>query len=472
MIKTHIYIYTHLLISLQPKNSQKYIYIYKSHPLLCPSLVVNGQRMGLSLRMRRRGGEKKVITPVMSCSEEEETTIPSQFQCPISYDLMKDPVIIASGITYDRESIEKWFEAGYQTCPVTNTVLTNLEQIPNHTIRRMIQGWCGSSLGGGMKRIPTPRVPVTNHQVSEICGKLFTATRRGDNAACSEMVTKMKKLGKESERNQKCVKENGAGLVLCVCFDAFSENANATVLLEDIVSLLTWMLPIGSEGQAKLTSTSSFNRLVEFIMSGDQNAAFLVKELLELNEAHVHALTKINGVEEAFLKSILQESTCVNSLISIHNIISVKPETISRFLELDLVTLIVEMLVDSENSVCENALMVLNAICETNKGREKLRRNELVIPILVKKILKISEKKNLVSVMWKICKSGDGSEVEEALRLGAFKKLVVMLQVGCGEGTKEKVTELLKMMNKVMKMNGFVERSDSSNEFKHVKKPF
>ncbi|KAL1223211.1 U-box domain-containing protein 20 [Cardamine amara subsp. amara] len=431
--------------------------------------------MGLSLRMRLRGGTKKeIITPVMmSCSEEEEeVTIPSQFQCPISYDLMKDPVIIASGITYDRESIEKWFEAGYQTCPVTNTVLSNLEQIPNHTIRRMIQEWCGSSLGGGIERIPTPRVPVTSHQVSEICGKLSTATRLSDYGACKEMVTKMKTLGKESERNRKCVKENGVGLVLCVCFDAFSENANAVSLLEDIVSLLTWMLPIGSEAQAKLTTTSSFRRLVKLLRNGDQNAAFLVKELLELNEAHVHALTKINGVEKAFLKSILQESTCVNSLISIHNIISVKPETISRFLELDLVTLTVEMLVDSENSVCENALMVLNAICESNKGREEVRRNELVIPILVKKILKVSEKKNLVSVMWKICKSGDGSEVEEALRLGAFKKLVVMLQVGCGEGTKEKVTELLKMMNKVMKMNGFVERSDSSNEFKHVKKPF
>ncbi|CAD5316425.1 U box domain [Arabidopsis suecica] len=431
--------------------------------------------MGLSLRVRRRGGSvsKKEIIPVTSCSEEVEITIPSQFQCPISYELMKDPVIIASGITYDRENIEKWFESGYQTCPVTNTVLTSLEQIPNHTIRRMIQGWCGSSLGGGIERIPTPRVPVTSHQVSEICERLSAATRRGDYAACMEMVTKMTRLGKESERNRKCVKENGAGLVLCVCFDAFSENANASLLLEETVSVLTWMLPIGLEGQSKLTTTSSFNRLVELLRNGDQNAAFLIKELLELNVTHVHALTKINGVQEAFMKSINRDSTCVNSLISIHHMILTNQETVSRFLELDLVNITVEMLVDSENSVCEKALTVLNAICETKEGREKVRRNELVIPILVKKILKISEKKDLVSVMWKICKSGDGSEVEEALRLGGFKKLVVMLQVGCGEGTKEKVTELLKMMNKVMKMNGFVDRSYSSSiEFKHVKKPF
>lgn len=39
-------------------------------------------------------------------------------------------------------------------------------------------------------------------------------------------------------------------------------------------------------------------------------------------------------------------------------------------------------------------------------------------------------KENLISVMWKICKTGDGTE---SLQLGAFQQLVVMLQVECGE---------------------------------------
>ncbi|CAA7025612.1 unnamed protein product [Microthlaspi erraticum] len=424
--------------------------------------------------MRRRGGSKKELIPVMGTSEEEEEiTIPSQFQCPISYELMKDPVIIASGITYDRESIDTWFESGNRTCPVTNTVLTTSEQIPNHAIRRMIQGWCVANKGSSsLDRIPTPRVPITSHQVVEIREKLSSATRRGDHVSCVEMVKKMKRLGKESERNKKCLSENGVGFVLCVCFDAFSENASnvTTVLLEDVLLLLTWMFPIGLESQGKLTTTASFKCLLSFLRRGDQNAAFLVKELLSFDEANVHALVAINGVEEAFVKSI-RDSV---SLTSIYRMISVKPETISRFLELGLVNLTVEMLVDSENSVCEKALLVLDAICEREEGRREVRGNELVMPILVKKILKISEsaKKSLVSVMWKVCKTGDGSEVEDALRLGAFKKLVVVLQVGCGDGTKEKVTELLKMMNKQMKMIGFVDRSDSSIEFRHLKKPF
>ncbi|XP_056846705.1 uncharacterized protein LOC130497703 [Raphanus sativus] len=111
-----------------------------------------------------------------------------------------------------------------------------------------------------------------------------------------------------------------------------------------------------------------------------------------------------------------------------------KPEKTSRFMEICLVNSTVDMLVDSENSVCEKTLLVLDAICECTKWRTIVRGNELV-----NKIVKISEsgKKYLVSVLWKIGKTGDDTEVEEALRLGTFKMCVVMLQIGCGKETKE-----------------------------------
>ncbi|GMI98448.1 hypothetical protein HRI_003514100 [Hibiscus trionum] len=58
---------------------------------------------------------------------EFELTVPREFRCPISLDLMKDPVTLSTGITYDRQSIDKWIEAGNFTCPLTNQVLRTLE---------------------------------------------------------------------------------------------------------------------------------------------------------------------------------------------------------------------------------------------------------------------------------------------------------------------------------------------------------
>ena len=34
--------------------------------------------------------------------EIKEVEVPDQFKCPISLDLMEDPVVLSTGITYDR----------------------------------------------------------------------------------------------------------------------------------------------------------------------------------------------------------------------------------------------------------------------------------------------------------------------------------------------------------------------------------
>uniref|UniRef100_A0A6V7QU10 RING-type E3 ubiquitin transferase n=1 Tax=Ananas comosus var. bracteatus TaxID=296719 RepID=A0A6V7QU10_ANACO len=49
--------------------------------------------------------------------KSEAPRIPDDFRCPISLDLMKDPVIVATGQTYERGCIEKWLQAGHLTCP-------------------------------------------------------------------------------------------------------------------------------------------------------------------------------------------------------------------------------------------------------------------------------------------------------------------------------------------------------------------
>ncbi|XP_015691471.2 U-box domain-containing protein 16-like [Oryza brachyantha] len=67
---------------------------------------------------------------------------PSDFRCPISLDLMRDPVVVASGQTYDRESIDRWFSSGKSTCPKTGQVLANLELVPNKALKNLISKWC------------------------------------------------------------------------------------------------------------------------------------------------------------------------------------------------------------------------------------------------------------------------------------------------------------------------------------------
>eukprot|EP00249_Psilotum_nudum_P004519 c18038_g2_i1 orf=565-954(+) len=66
---------------------------------------------------------------------------PEDFRCPISLELMSDPVILATGQTYGRPSIQRWLDTGHRTCPKTKQVLHEVKLIPNYALRSLIHQW-------------------------------------------------------------------------------------------------------------------------------------------------------------------------------------------------------------------------------------------------------------------------------------------------------------------------------------------
>ncbi|XWS42070.1 hypothetical protein CRYUN_Cryun17cG0137400 [Craigia yunnanensis] len=67
---------------------------------------------------------------------------PEEFNCPISSRLMYDPVVIASGQTFERFWIQKWFDDGNDTCPKTEMKLDDLSLTPNAVMKDLISKWC------------------------------------------------------------------------------------------------------------------------------------------------------------------------------------------------------------------------------------------------------------------------------------------------------------------------------------------
>eukprot|EP00250_Pteridium_aquilinum_P008873 c18275_g1_i1 orf=636-3776(-) len=63
------------------------------------------------------------------------------FYCPITQDVMEDPVEIASGQVFERAAIQKWFADGHTVCPTSSVELENLELRPNAILRRSINEW-------------------------------------------------------------------------------------------------------------------------------------------------------------------------------------------------------------------------------------------------------------------------------------------------------------------------------------------
>ncbi|KAK2971411.1 hypothetical protein RJ640_025361 [Escallonia rubra] len=92
---------------------------------LCALKDLKANRRSLSLRL-----------------SQSSVGLPEEFRCPISKELMRDPVIVATGQTYDRPFIQNWLKSGKRICPRTQQVLSHTILTPNHLIREMISQWC------------------------------------------------------------------------------------------------------------------------------------------------------------------------------------------------------------------------------------------------------------------------------------------------------------------------------------------
>lgn len=65
--------------------------------------------------------------------------IPASFKCPITHDVMRDPVVTQDGHVYEREAIQEWFRRGHRSSPVTGMMLPNLALLPEVPLRRAIE---------------------------------------------------------------------------------------------------------------------------------------------------------------------------------------------------------------------------------------------------------------------------------------------------------------------------------------------
>ncbi|GAB2298355.1 hypothetical protein Dimus_032422 [Dionaea muscipula] len=99
--------------------------------------------------------------------------VPLYFRCPLSLDLMSDPVIVASGQTFERDSIQKWLDHELTICPKTRQHLSHTNLIPNYTIKALILNWCrennlkisGTSCSSDILPVPSTSDQVSNQDV-------------------------------------------------------------------------------------------------------------------------------------------------------------------------------------------------------------------------------------------------------------------------------------------------------------------
>ena len=92
-----------------------------------------------SLDERNSAYFHSTIAPDLSSTATTESgqKVPHAFLCPITREVMKNPVIAADGYSYERGAIKQWLEQR-GTSPITNLPLHNFNLVTNHSLRSAI----------------------------------------------------------------------------------------------------------------------------------------------------------------------------------------------------------------------------------------------------------------------------------------------------------------------------------------------
>ena len=78
-------------------------------------------------------------------AETKEAEIPKEFLCPITMEVMSDPVIISDGHSYERAAILAWLEKNNKS-PMTNVVLNNKDVFTNFALRSLIRNYMDNDM--------------------------------------------------------------------------------------------------------------------------------------------------------------------------------------------------------------------------------------------------------------------------------------------------------------------------------------
>ncbi|XP_059278528.1 E3 ubiquitin-protein ligase PUB23-like [Lycium ferocissimum] len=383
----------------------------------------------------------------------EEIQVPPYFICPISLEMMKDPVTISTGITYDRENIEKWiFSNKNNTCPATKQSLTGIELTPNVTLRRLIQSWCTLNASHGIERFPTPRPPVNKPQIIKLLKEAKSSKMQ------MKSLKTLKSIASENDANKRCMESAGATEFLASIINntnEVSDEEGFTSTQDEALSIL-YQLKLSEHGlRSLITSGSSefIESLTRVMQRGSyESRAYAVMLMKDMFEASTPTLI-FSLKQEFFIQvvqvlrdEISQKATKASLQVLVHTCPFGRNKV--KAAEAGAVRVLVDLLLDSsEKRACELMLILLDQICQSAEGRAELLKHAGGLAILSKKILRVSKvgSERAIKILHSISKfSATPSVVQEMLSLGVVAKLCLVLQVDCGSKAKDRAREILK----------------------------
>lgn len=383
---------------------------------------------------------------------QAQVQVPSFFLCPIRLDIMKDPVTLSTGMTYDRRSIEKWLDAGHNTCPTTNQILESYDLIPNLTLRRAIQSWRAANPAPAKKGVEAE----TLHRLLDTIAQC-TGVR-----SYHESLKQLYAIAEECRRNRKTLKEAGAVPVLVEALAVLGStdlNPNSTKALEYAVASIA-MLDLDDDDKRAMAAQPTFTILASLLATGSTkakiNAAEVIHSVCGEDVSLKAAVGKHPGAIKALVTVLREESlTAKETKQGLRCLLSLSLTKKNRIIAVDAraVHSLAELIPKTEDTRnVEYSCAIMEVLANCAEGREAIANHPFAIPRLVAALVGVSHEttEHAVGALLVVIElASNRSVVNTALRAGAFTKLLMILPSDCSQRAKTKARDALKLLNEV-----------------------
>ncbi|XP_077220235.1 plant U-box 14 [Tasmannia lanceolata] len=398
--------------------------------------------------------------PDMDTSEIEKSSmkhrspvIPDDFRCPISLELMKDPVIVSTGQTYERSCIQKWLDAGHKTCPKTQQTLSHTVLTPNYVLKSLIAQWCECNGVELPKRQGSCRNRNSSGCASSDCDrktinilmeKLYNGNQEEQRAAAGEV----RLLAKRNAENRICIAEAGAIPLLIELLaspDPRTQEHAVTALLN---------LSINESNKGSIVNAGAIPDIVEVLKKGSmearENAAATLFSLSVIDENKV--AIGAAGAIPALVDLLCQGSPRgkKDAATAIFNL-SIYQGNKVRAVRAGIVVPLMRLLMDVGGGMMDEALAILAILATHQEGRLAIgQADPILILVEVMRTSSPRNRENATAVLCSLCLS-DVQYLKAAKELGAEEALKELAEGGT-DRAKRKAGSLLELMNRSVEM--------------------
>lgn len=377
--------------------------------------------------------------------------VPSFFRCPISLDVMKSPVSLCTGITYDRSSIRRWLDSGNNTCPATMQLLPSTDLVPNLTLQRLINFWSASAPTDAAAPALAPSHPADlspSPNLRRLADFLldkdnddFDKNRLIASGTCATTLA--------SVLNQNASQEAAVRVLAVILTAEFIEESNKQLVVSSLVSNLDSSV---SSLLSLLKSDSSrvdAARVLDYILTSDPESRVpisgkpgLIPELIRL----------IGSTDEGIGKEKMDNRSVIEAGLSCLVAISGVRRARVLMVKEGVVLAAKKILMDdgSMASAAEKALKLLEVGSGMPEGRSAVCESaEEFVGAILGRMMKVGRKgmEAAVTVLWSVCHLfRDQRAVEAVMEAnGGVTKILLLMQSDCSPAVRHMSGDLLKV---------------------------